>query len=86
MWLVVLCHTCTSHKLLSKFLISGKILLNVSAVLVLVTETPSSLKLQCGFLGWVVGVFSPPTHRQKQKAVSNSVTLFWFLFINKTVR
>lgn len=43
MWLVVLCHTGTSHKLLSKFLLPGNILLNVSAALVLIRGTLSFL-------------------------------------------
>lgn len=67
--LVVLCHTCTSLKLLSKFLIYGNILLNVSAALILTRGTPTSLQLQRGALGWVfvVLVFSLHTGRKKEQ-------------------
>lgn len=75
--LVVLCHTRTSLKLLSKFLIYGNILLNVSAALILIRGTPTSLQLQCGALGWVfvVLVFSLCTGRNKEHYLTWSNTV-----------
>lgn len=60
--------TYTCLKRLSKFLIYGNILLNVSAALIPIRGTPTSLE-GCGALGWVfvVSVFSLHTGRNKDQ-------------------
>lgn len=63
---VVLCHTHISLKLLSKFLIYGNIHLNVSAALIPIRGTPTSLK-GCGALGWVFLVLVSSLHTGRNK-------------------
>lgn len=58
--------TQTPLKLLSKFLIYGNILLNVSAALIPIRGTPTSLE-GCGALGWFFVVLVFPLHTSRNK-------------------